>query len=67
MFLLFRANPFSEFDSVLLLSEVGKESFCMTHQKSQEQMTEVLNYPEMHLLKNQGSWQPSHPSTGNVT
>lgn len=43
MFFFFRVNPLSEFHCVLLSSEVGKESFCMTPQKSQDQMTEILD------------------------
>lgn len=51
MFLLFRVNSFNEFNSVLLSSEVGKESFCMTHQKSQDQMTEIFELSRDELIK----------------
>lgn len=62
LLMVLRTKSLSEFDSVLLLSEAGQEIFCMTHQKSQDQMTEIFNHPEINLLKDQGSWQSPHPS-----
>lgn len=36
---------------MLLSSEVGKESFCMTHQKSQDQMTEIFELSIHEFIK----------------
>lgn len=49
--LLFRANPLSEFNCGLLSSELGRQSFCVTPQESQDQMTESSELSRDEFIK----------------
>lgn len=67
MLLLFRMNPLSEFNSVLMSSEIGKESFCMTHHKSQGQMTEISELSRDECIKGSKELAVATSFSSNVT